>query len=346
MRDASLIAFEFLFKTRVSEGVGRIFPEDRRDRQRSKFLDKYEGIRVDDFEVATVRGREVLRFRFRVLKRGCRKKICEKCGTGNELTGNFCEECGSTLKKVKFDSRLKEHYVWDSKDTLSYLFEIFNHKDQEAGFDFHFQITGEDQVVYYKSTLDISVPALDSRAALEQNILLKENLIQGQHYVVTAEISYHGSQEIIDSITLPPVYYCAAKSIMFVTECPVRMLVTDPDDLRVGFDPVTIQTVKEIPDALYYYGNESEPELISIPNQKDGNYSATVFGIENGVYNLTCTSLSETGFLSTENFINIPIEGNESQVYIISEFSSLVVLPIFMIATLLAMIIHKRRHTR
>lgn len=75
MRDASLIAFEFLFKTRVSEGVGRVFPEDRKDRQRSEFLDKYEGIRLDDFDVATVKGREVLRCRLRVLKRGCRKKI-------------------------------------------------------------------------------------------------------------------------------------------------------------------------------------------------------------------------------------------------------------------------------
>lgn len=57
MRDAWLIAFEFLFKTRVSESVGRVFPEDREDRRRSKFLDKYEGIRLDDFDVAIVRGR-------------------------------------------------------------------------------------------------------------------------------------------------------------------------------------------------------------------------------------------------------------------------------------------------
>jgi len=114
MRDASLIAFEFLFKTRVSEGVGRVFPENRKDRQRSKFLDKYEGVRLGDFEVATVRGREVLRCRFRVLKRGCRKKICENCNTRNDLSANFCKKCGSTLAEVKFDSKLKEHYVWDS----------------------------------------------------------------------------------------------------------------------------------------------------------------------------------------------------------------------------------------
>jgi hypothetical protein len=41
---ASLIAFEFLFKTRVDESVGRIFPGDQKHRQRSEFLDKYEGV--------------------------------------------------------------------------------------------------------------------------------------------------------------------------------------------------------------------------------------------------------------------------------------------------------------
>ena len=80
----------------------------------SKFLDKYEGIRLDNFDIASVRGREVLRCRFRVLKRGCRKKICANCGTNNNLEANYCRECGSALAKVRFDSRLKEHYVWDS----------------------------------------------------------------------------------------------------------------------------------------------------------------------------------------------------------------------------------------
>lgn len=91
-----------------------MFPEDRKERQQSKFLDKYEGIRFDDFDVATVKEREVLRCRFRVLKRGCRKKICENCDSKNSLKANYCRECGSTLVKVKYDSRLKEHYVWDS----------------------------------------------------------------------------------------------------------------------------------------------------------------------------------------------------------------------------------------
>jgi len=114
MRDASLLAFEFLFKTRVSEGVGRVFPEDRKDRESSMFLDRYGGVRFSDFDIATVKGREVLRCRFRVLKRGCRKKICGECGQRNNLKANFCRKCGNSLNEVRFDSRLKEHYVWDS----------------------------------------------------------------------------------------------------------------------------------------------------------------------------------------------------------------------------------------
>lgn len=67
IRDASLLAFEFLFKARVSEGLGRIYPEDKRIRERSIEIDKHEGVKESDFQIATVKGREVLRCRFRVL---------------------------------------------------------------------------------------------------------------------------------------------------------------------------------------------------------------------------------------------------------------------------------------
>ncbi|MEM2111853.1 MAG: NosD domain-containing protein [Candidatus Bathyarchaeia archaeon] len=236
--------------------------------------------------------------------------------------------------------------VWDSHDNLNYHFEIFNHKSQEASFDFHLQIIGNDNIVYYeKNILDILVPRYDSWYAVELDILLKNYLMEGRQYVVSAELKHHGSSEIIDSITLPPIYY-GVKSIMFVSECPVRILVTDPDGFRVGFDPTSNQTVNEISDALYYYGNGSYSEVISIPNRKDGNYSVLVFGVESGKYNLTCTTLDETGSISTESFINIPIEKDESQTYIIPEFQSFLIFPFFMTATLLATIACRRKHTK
>lgn len=113
-RDASLIAFEFLFKTRVSEGVGRTFPESASAQKQTLIVDNYEGVKLDDFEISRIKGREVLRCRFRVLKRGRRKRICANCGCLNGLDAKFCKECSDSLEYVMFDARLKKHYVWDS----------------------------------------------------------------------------------------------------------------------------------------------------------------------------------------------------------------------------------------
>jgi len=239
--------------------------------------------------------------------------------------------------------------VWDSKDKLAYLFNIFNHKNETAEFDFCFRITGQDGIAHYtKNVTGILVspfgegPVVDLE---EREIVLKNYLVAGQQYTVTAEIRSHESSEIVDSITLPPIYY-GVKSILFVTECPVRMLVTDPDRLRVGFDSVSNQTVREIHGALYYYGNGSELEIISIPNQKNGNYSITVFGIEDGSYNLTCAALDETGLLSIQSFEKVSIAKDESQTYAIPEFPSFLVMPLFIIVTLLAIIASRRKRLK
>lgn len=234
--------------------------------------------------------------------------------------------------------------AWDSKDNLNYLFEIFNHKDQEATFDFNLQIRGDDRVIYYEKTISgVLVPGYDSKYAGELNIPLNDYLVQGKQYVISAEIMHHGSSEIIDSITLPPIYY-GVKSILFASECPVRMLVTDPDGLSVGYNATSNQTINQIPDAIYYYGNGSVPEVVAITKQKTGNYSVKVIGIENGVYNLTCTSIDQTGALSTEPFSpNISIQQGESQNYVIQEFPSSTIITMFMMSTLLGVIIYRRK---
>jgi len=235
--------------------------------------------------------------------------------------------------------------AWDLKDTFKYSYEIFNHKNKEALFDFRLQIKGEDEIVYYEENIsNILVLAFDNKTISVWEISLKDYLMEGQKYVVTAEISFCGSQEIIDSIDLPPIYY-GVKSILFTTECPVRMLVTDPDGLRVGFDYVSNQTVSEILEALYYYGNRSEPEVISIPKQKIGNYTVAVFGIESGIYNLTCARLDETGFMSIDRLIDVSIKKGESQTYVIPEFPSLLIMSLFMIGTLLVIAAYRRKRS-
>ena len=139
MRDASLLAFEFLFKTRVSEAVGRVYPEsDRKDLplKTIDFRDVYEGVKIGDFKIAKVKDKEVLRVRFRVLKRGRRKKICSSCDKRNAQDSSFCRFCGSPLENAKFDCRLREVWEYDSvrldDPFVSYILEWLDYLKQQG----------------------------------------------------------------------------------------------------------------------------------------------------------------------------------------------------------------------
>ena len=114
MRDASLLAFEFLFKTRVSEGVGRTYPETTRLQQQAVMVDRYEGVKVTDFELGKVKGVQILRCRFRVLKRGHRKQVCPACKKRNSLDSSFCRFCGESFHETMIDYTLQEVWEWDS----------------------------------------------------------------------------------------------------------------------------------------------------------------------------------------------------------------------------------------
>jgi len=129
MRDASLLAFEFLFKCRVSEAVGRTYPETKREQATTSFLDTYEGVTMNDIQIDEER--QVLRIRRRILKRGRRKKICSSCGINNRLDAFFCRRCGGSLEEVFYDARLMEIKEWDVvslEDPFSdYIMEWINY---------------------------------------------------------------------------------------------------------------------------------------------------------------------------------------------------------------------------
>jgi hypothetical protein len=162
---------------------------------------------------------------------------------------------------------------------------------------------------------------------------------------MTLELYEAGSPTLIDAINLPPISY-GMKSIMFMTECPVRLLVTDPEGLRRGFDFVSNCTVNEIYGSLYYYGDGSGPEIVWIPDPKAGNYSATVFGIESGMYNLTCATLDETGFLRIGKDVNVYVEKNGSSIHVIPEFPSFLMMLLVTMGTLLTLVFHKKKEAR
>lgn len=114
MRDASLLAFEFLFRVRVSEAVGRVYPQSKKLRDAAVHIDKYEGVQLEDFQIGKVKGKKVLRVKFRVLKRGRKRKLCDECNVANANRAKFCAFCGKELREAIVDYRLKEFWEWDS----------------------------------------------------------------------------------------------------------------------------------------------------------------------------------------------------------------------------------------
>lgn len=120
IRDAALLAWEYLSGKRVSEFVGRIYYEDT-----------YLGLTMDKWKISKVGDVDVLQFHIRILKRGRRKKICPSCQLRNATENKFCRSCGSSLADAQFDTKLKEVWKWkdlDLRDPFTvYILEWLNY---------------------------------------------------------------------------------------------------------------------------------------------------------------------------------------------------------------------------
>jgi hypothetical protein len=85
----------------------------------------------------------------------------------------------------------------------------------------------------------------------------------------------------------------AAASLVFKAHSPVNTLVTAPNGLRVGYDPVS-GIINEIPGAEYS-GPGSDPQEIAIPNPVIGVYQIDAFGIGTGTFTITMQSIDRHG---------------------------------------------------
>ena len=101
IRDAALLAWEYLSGKRVSEFTGRHYYEDT-----------YIGLTMDKWKVSKIGDADVLQFYVRILKRGRRKKICPGCQARNSTGNTFCNKCGASLKDAQLDGKLKEVWKW------------------------------------------------------------------------------------------------------------------------------------------------------------------------------------------------------------------------------------------
>ena len=92
-----------------------------------------------------------------------------------------------------------------------------------------------------------------------------------------------------------------------VAESPVNLLIIDPQERRIGFDYISQGVVNEIMGALYS-GPSTEPQVVSISEPLDGDYTVLLVGTGTAPYSLTARLiLPET--TASQTFNGETVEG-------------------------------------
>jgi len=134
-------------------------------------------------------------------------------------------------------------------------------------------------------------------------------------------------------------------------ESPVDLLVTAPNGLRVGYDSVAQTVVNQVEGAMYS-GPGTEPQIIVISDPIQGVCIVDVFGTGTGDYTIKTESAANGTIIGTFTVNGTASDGKlevhlielKEDYSVVPEFHPFLILPLFMIATLLAVIVYKRKH--
>lgn len=96
--------------------------------------------------------------------------------------------------------------------------------------------------------------------------------------------------------------------VAIMAQCPINFLVTDRQGRRLGFDPVTGQVHREIPNALYTTPGV-EPQMILIPGPLVGNLQITATGYAQGSFSFSVDRIDQNGILPLETFEGETFDG-------------------------------------
>jgi outer membrane protein assembly factor BamB len=148
------------------------------------------------------------------------------------------------------------------------------------------------------------------------------------------------------------IYHTQYQSMFEVTTpSPVNILVISPNGSHVGYNWSTQSIENEISGASYT-GPETDPQAITIPSPTPGAYTIDAYGTGTGPYTITINSIAQNG--STLTTITWNGTASPGQLYqnvaqlqangtiIIPEFSSLIILALFMTTVLLIVIAERK----
>ena len=189
------------------------------------------------------------------------------------MCGVYSWRCGKD-GGIIWDSEPSLHPLWlDQRDLFRYGQYITNHMEDKQSYLLEIKFAKEG----YSRSHFVEIPDVAGRSRkgdiMVDSIPLREILDESGDYTITLRLWDGDSTKIYDVIVFPSIEY--TRFIEFYLCSPADLFITDPEGFHVGLDPTTGQVVNEIPGAVYT-GPGSEPQIISIPGRKIGDYLVTV----------------------------------------------------------------------
>jgi len=240
-------------------------------------------------------------------------------------------------------------------DILHCRVDIYNHLETEQTYTLLYTIMGDDGITYY---WDMTIKSINARSRdrYTQNVTLGYSLTKAQYYHIQLRLM-DSQGKVIDTISIPDIYYFASGTSITLQESQHHLYlhVYDSQGRHVGLNHTNNETEIGVPDA-YYFDDSNGTITIILPTYNSSFLTVVdaVFAQETiETYNLTITtsnngqaidhvSIQETIQKGTQTEYNIEISPSGT-IITIPEFSPILILPLFMIATLLLVIIFFKR---
>jgi hypothetical protein len=120
----------------------------------------------------------------------------------------------------------------------------------------------------------------------------------------------------------PEFTFTDSRGITVSFHSPGELLITDPNGLRLGYDPIFDQSYTEIPNASYDdvglqddvtelpADDTDTGKSLGLPGAPDGDYTLTITGTGVGTYNMEVQGLDVNGLSSVSKFQNVPLAPN------------------------------------
>lgn len=195
---------------------------------------------------------------------------------------------------------------WDSKnhalsldpeDILSFGLIVTNHMVSTRQYEFEVQVSGEYWL--WSRSWDMEVDGLSGNIPVEEEQLWAKDIFAEsarthpqEEYTITLRLWDADRSTLWDEVVFPKVKYKSLSWHRILS--PANLYIADPQGRRIGFDPITGETVDEVPDA-WYSGPDGEPQEIMIPGPLDGDYVVLMIGVSTGTYEVVSELITDQG---------------------------------------------------